>query len=53
MSDTRTRPGIENYPTLSAKVNQFSLEPLTWLKFRDRFSLEDFSRNNTARNKSI
>ena len=31
-----------NYPTLPAKINQSSLETLTWLKFTDSFSSGDF-----------
>lgn len=37
-----------NYSTLPAKINQSSLETLTWLKFTDSFSSGDFSRNCIA-----
>jgi len=37
-----------NYPTLPAKINQSSLETLTWLKFMDSFSSGDFSHNCKA-----
>lgn len=37
-----------NYSTLPAKINQSSLETLTWLKFTDSFSSGDFSCNCIA-----
>ena len=37
-----------NYSTLPAKINQSSLETLTWLKFMDSFPSGDFSRNCIA-----
>lgn len=37
-----------NYPILPAKINQSSLETLTWLKFTDSFSSGDFSHNCKA-----